>query len=193
MNKFLFIILFPTIVFSQQDLDRNKGELKTNLFDLVVGKTVNIGYEHYLKGNQSVQLDLNLFDTYSYLDASYMEKNDLHSLQASYNIYFSNKKNHHGFMFYPFLKIRTGHQEIEGYDYSYYDDVAMQYIYVNRTEKYDLSGFEAGFGLGHKWVFNNRISLFAGSQIGRDFSGNRISDYYSDIDFKAFITLGFKF
>lgn len=68
-----------------------------------MGKTINLVVEKYLEGNQSLQLDLNFFDTYSYIDASCMDKNNLHTLQLSYNIYFSESKDHHGFVFYPIL------------------------------------------------------------------------------------------
>lgn len=194
MRKFILILAFlPMAIFAQEPIKDKPvfGELKTNLFDLVVGKTINLGVEKYLEGNQSLQLDLNFFDTYSYIDASYMDKNNLHTLQLSYNIYFSESKDHHGFVFYPFLKGRTGTQE-SYYEYYSYNPVNDQYTSTRVVDKYDLSGFEVGFGLGHKWMFNQKISLFMGAQIGRDFSGSRITDNYSEIDFKAFVTLGFR-
>ena len=151
---------------------------------------MNVGYEHFLKGNQSLQLDATAFDTFSYLDAGYMEKNNLFSLQASYNIYFSKNKAHHGFVFYPFAKFRTGTQEVEGYSFS--DDGNGNWISQSRS--FDLSGFELGFGLGHKWLFNNRISLAVGSQLGRNLtSDSEFRNNYSDLNFKAHVTLGVRF
>ena len=65
--------------------------------------------------------------------------------------------------------------------------------YTQLTREYDLSGLEAGFGIGHKWLFNDKISLTLGSQIARNFSNSKeISDNYSDINFKAHVTLGFR-
>ena len=144
---------------------------------------------HFLKGNQSFQFDVTLFDTYSYLDASYFEKNNLTGFQVSYNIYFSKNKMQNGFMFFPYLKYRTGTQEIS--DYYFYEPISGNY--EEQTRKNDLSGLEAGFGIGHKWLFNDKISLIVGSQIARNLTNTKeISDYYSDINFKAHVTLGFR-
>lgn len=179
---------FISIAQNEESKEYN-GEIKSNLFDLVVGKSFNVGYEHFLKGNQSVQFDVTLFDTYSYLDASELEKNGLIGLQASYNIYFSKSKKQHGFVFSPYLKYRLGKQEVvDYYNYDYNSN-----SYTQLTREYDLSGLEAGFGIGHKWLFNDKISLTLGSQIARNFSNSKeISDNYSDINFKAHVTLGFR-
>jgi len=121
MKKLILGLLILPFMSSAQDGESKeyKGEIKSNLFDLVVGKSFNVGYEHFLKGNQSVQFDVTLFDTYSYIDASELEKNGLVGLQATYNIYFSKSKKQHGFAFSPFLKYRVGKQET--IDYYYYD------------------------------------------------------------------------
>ena len=192
MKKLFLLLLFPLLTIAQENESKvAKGELKSNLFDLVVGKSVNVGYEYFLKGNQSLQLDLTAFDTYSYLDASSLDKNNLFGIQASYNIYFSKSKKHHGFVFYPFAKLRTGTQIV---DDAYYAYDPVNDVYVPRSESFDLSGFEIGFGLGHKWLFNDKISLGIGSQIGRNLSDDKeITDNYSEINFKANVTLGIRF
>lgn len=186
----LILLMLPLFSLAQNEETKvYKGEIKSNLFDLVIGKSFNVGYEHFLKGNQSIQFDVTLFDTYSYLDASYLENNDLIGLQASYNIYFSKNKQQNGFMFFPYLKYRTGTQEVS--DYYFYEPISGNY--VEQTREYDLSGLEAGFGIGHKWLFNDKISLMVGSQIARNLTNTKaISDYYSDINFKAHVTLGFR-
>lgn len=191
MKKLCLLLMLPFVSFAQEkEAKTATGEIKSNLFDLVVGSSINVGYEYFLKGNQSLQVDVTAFDTFSYLDAGYMEKNNLFSLQASYNIYFSKSKNHHGFVFYPFAKIRTGTQEIE--EYWFYDTTTGNSS--TSTREFDLSGFEIGFGLGHKWLFNDRISLGVGSQLGRNLtSNNEFRDNYSDLNFKANVTLGVRF
>ncbi|WP_396178291.1 hypothetical protein [Flavobacterium sp.] len=192
MRKVFLLLLLPILSFAQEDNEKiAKGELKSNLFDLVVGKSVNVGYEYFLKGNQSLQLDVTAFDTYSYIDAGYLDENNLVGIQASYNIYFSKSKKHHGFVFYPFMKYRTGTQVVDDYYYNY-NPVSGQYTPSSAT--FDLSGFEVGFGLGHKWLFNDKISLGVGSQIGRNLTSDReFTDNYSEIDFKMNITLGVRF
>lgn len=191
MKKIFLILVLPFLSFAQENVTAvAKGELKSNIFDLVVGESVNLGYEYFLKGNQSLQLDITAFDNYSYLDVSYFDKNNLVGIQASYNIYFSKKKEHHGFVFYPFMKYRAGTQLIDD-NYSSYNQINGNYIPV--SEEYDLTGLEVGFGLGHKWLFNNKISLGVGSQIGRNLnSNNEFRENFGEIDFKANITLGFR-
>lgn len=191
MKKILFYLLLPLFSIAQQSEEKKiTGEIKSNLFDLVVGKSFNVGYEHFLKGNQALQFDVTLFDTYSYLDAGYLDENNLVGLQASYNIYFSKNKNYHGFSFYPFVKYRTGKQIISDYYYTYNPDTDS---YAEGSREFDLSGLEVGFGLSHKWLFNEKISLGIGAQIGRNLNSNReFSDNYSEIDFKAHVTLGIR-
>jgi hypothetical protein len=191
MKKLFLLLLLPVLSFAQeQERKVATGELKTNLFDLVVGSSVNLGYEYFFKGNQSLQLDATAFDTYSYIDAGYMENNNLFSVQASYNIYFSKSKEHHGFVFYPFAKYRTGTQEVD--DLWFYNSATG--ISSVSTRDFDLSGFEVGFGLGHKWLFNDKISLGVGSQLGRNLNSDReFQNNYSALNFKANVTLGVRF
>jgi hypothetical protein len=191
MKKIYLLVLFPMISLAQEvDEKKFTGEIKSNLFDLVVGKSFNLGYEYFFKGNQALQFDITLFDTYSYLDASYLDENNLIGLQASYNIYFSKNKNYHGFSFYPFLKYRTGTQVISDYYYNYDHETDS---YTEGSREFDLTGLEVGFGLGHKWLFNEKISLGVGAQIGRNLNSSReFNDNYSEIDFKANVTLGIR-
>lgn len=192
MKKLFFALLLPALSFAQDNTDKKvTGELKSNLFDLVVGKSVNLGYEYFLKGNQSLQLDLTAFDTYSYLDSSILDENKLVGIQASYNIYFSKNKNHHGFVFYPFAKLRTGTQVISDYYYTYNP---IEGNYDSVSQEVDLSGFEVGLGLGHKWLFNDKLSLGVGAQIGRNLTSDQeFRDNYGEINFKANVTLGVRF
>lgn len=191
MKKIYLFMLLPVISMAQEVEEKKfTGEIKSNLFDLVVGKSFNVGYEHFLKGNQALQFDVTLFDTYSYLDAGYLDENNLVGLQASYNIYFSKNKSYHGFSFYPFIKYRTGNQVISDYYYNYDPETNS---YIEGSREFDLTGLEVGFGLGHKWLFNEKISLGVGAQIGRNLNSSKeFNDNYSEIDFKANVTLGIR-
>ncbi len=191
MKKMYLLLLLPLLSMAQENAQKiATGEFKSNLFDLVVAKSFNVGFEKFLNHNQALQFDVTIFDTYSYVNANYLDENNVVGLQASYNIYFSKNKKHHGFVFYPFIKYRTGTQVVENYSY-YYDASLNSVIEVPRT--FDLSGFEAGFGLGHKWLFNDKVSLGVGVQLGRNFSTSAdFKDSYSPIDFKANVTLGFR-
>lgn len=190
--KKIVLLLLPMLSIAQSNDGKNlTGEIKSNLFDLVVGKSLNVGYEHFFKGNQAFQFDVTLFDTYSYIDVGYIDKNNLVGLQASYNIFFSKNKDYHGFSFYPFLKFRTGKQVVEDYYYNYDPNTDT---YIEQSREFDLSGIEAGFGMGHKWLFNNKISLGVGAQLGRNLSSDKeFRDNYSDLNFKANVSLGIRF
>lgn len=194
MRKIILLVMLPFISLAQEDDIKTTGEIKTNVFDLVVAKTLNVGYEHFLKGNQALQVEASFFDHYSYLDISEIEKNNLFSLQASYNIYFSKSKKHHGFVFYPFAKVRTGNREFSEFYYSNYNPNTGFYTYDERKVSINMSGFELGFGLGHKWLFNDKISLGVGSQLGRNLiSSSEFENYYSGLNFRANVTLGVRF
>lgn len=190
--KKLFLVLFISvsfISFSQEKDEVKVGqhELTSNLFDLVVAGSFNVTYERLLESNQSLGLSVTLFDTYGYYDVGYIEDNSVITLQATYSVYFSKDKDHEGFFFYPLIKLRTG--EITASDY-YFINFNGESSEENYT--YDVGGFAAGFGLGHKWVFNDKIVLGIKGDIGRNL-GNFDTDYLDEVEFKFAVNFGFRF
>lgn len=148
------------------------NEISTNLLDLVVAGSVNLNYESLWKNNQSLYIGATLFDTYGYYDAGYLEESSAFSLRAAYLIYFSKKKDHYGFYFYPMLKLRTGDVTVEdGYtSFNSQDD----------TYSYNVGGFSAGFGIGHKWLFADQFSLSLTGEIAREL-GDVPEDPFGDL------------
>ncbi len=186
----LVMLLSVATINAQESADDlpKKSELSTNLLDLVIAGTLNVNYERLFEKNQSLFIGVNFFDTYGYYDAGYLEKSTAVSLKAGYLIYFSSSKDHAGFFFYPQLKLRTGEVTVE--DYYYYD-------YVNETQvneqfKYDVGGVSAGFGLGHKWLFNNKFTLALNGDIARNL-GNFDSDYLDNIELRFAVNFGYRF
>ena len=55
-----------------------------------------------------------------------------------------------------------------------------------------MSGFSAGFGLGHKWVFNDKFTLGINSDIARNL-GSFDTDYLSEVEFKFGVNFGVRF
>jgi len=163
--------MISATLFSQEDeqVTDQKHELSTNLLDLVVAGSININYEHLLKNNQSYAVNATFFDTFGYYDVGYIEKNTAVSLKASYILYFNKKKNHSGFFFYPFAKYRTGEITTSFGFFDFGDD-------PNNDFTYDVSGFSVGFGIGHKWVFNNKFTLGLNGELGRTLGNNEFED-----------------
>ena len=165
-----------------------KSEISTNLLDLVVAGTLNVNYERLFNKNQSLLISANFFDTYGYYDAGYIEKSNALSFKAAYLIYFSKEKEHAGFFFYPQLKVRTGEITVE--DYYYYDYETETSIEEEYT--YDVDGFSAGFGIGHKWMFSNKFTLTLYGDIARNL-GNFDTDYLENIELRFGVNFGYRF
>jgi hypothetical protein len=194
-KSFLVAALMLLSVFSinAQELPDNdapkKSEISTNLLDLVVAGSLTVNYERLFENNQSLMVGATFFDTYGYYDAGYINNNTTVSVKASYLIYFSKKKDHAGFFFYPQLKVRTGEITVDDGYYNY-DDATDSYFEVERT--YDLSGVSAGFGLGHKWLFSNKFTLSVNADISRNI-GNYDEDYLDPVELRLGVNFGYRF
>ena len=187
----LFVLLLTSFLgFAQDDMETTtkKSEISSNLFDLVIAGSFNVNYERYLEKNQSLFIGATFFDTYAYYDSGYLKSSNAISLKAAYMIYFSKKKDHAGFFFYPQAKFRTGTVTVD--DYYYYD-------YTNDTTvgqefSYDVDGFSLGFGIGHKWVFNDTFTLGINGEVARNL-GNFDDDYLDNVEPRFGINFGIRF
>jgi|TARA_B100001059_G_C17784249_1_gene556101 hypothetical protein len=192
MKKILItVLLFTSFISIAQESDDDqtkKHEISSNLFDLVVAGSLNVNYEHLFAKNQSLFLGVTFFDTYGYYDAGYLKSSNAVSLKAAYMIYFSKQKDHEGFYFYPQLKARTGEVVLDDYIYFDYEND----VYIEEEYKYDVSGFSAGFGLGHKWLFNNKFTLSINGEIARNL-GNFDTDYLDNIEGRFGVNFGYRF
>lgn len=192
MKQFIIAAIFFVSLFSfSQDTDENllkKNEISSNLLDLVVAGSLNVNYERMFDKNQSLFVGVTFFDTYGYYDAGYLEKTTAVSLKAGYLIYFSKVKKHAGFFFYPQIRLRTG--EVTTDYYGYYDDISDNFVEEEFT--YDVGGVGAGFGLGHKWLFNNKFTLNVSGDIARNL-GNIDTDYLSNVELRFGVILGYRF
>lgn len=181
----LAITLLITFNTFAQDAPKvvKQNEITSNLFDLVISGSFNVGYERLYEGNQSLKIDATFFDTYGYIDAGYIEKSNAISLKAAYLIYFSKTKDHYGFLFYPQLKLRTGEVTTD----FYYGGNGMDDDF-----SYDVGGFSAGFGIGHKWIFNDKFTLTINGEIARNL-GNFDSDYLGEVEGRFGVNFGVRF
>ena len=65
-------------------------------------------------------------------------------------------------------------------------------FYIEEEYKYDVSGFSAGFGIGHKWLFNNKFTLSINGEIARNL-GNFDTDYLDNIEGRFGVNFGYRF
>jgi hypothetical protein len=165
-----------------------KSEISTNLLDLVIAGSLNVNYERLFEKNQSLFIGVTFFDTFGYYDAGYLEKTTAVSLKAAYLIYFSKEKQHAGFFFYPQVRLRTGEVTVD--DYGYFDYNTDSFNEQDYT--YDVSGVSAGFGLGHKWMFNNKFTLTLNGEIARNL-GNVNDEYIDNLEARFGVILGYRF
>ncbi len=190
MKKILFLCVFLITItsFSQNDSIPKKNEISSNLLDLVVAGSLNLNYERLFEKNQSLLIGATFFDTYGYYDAGYLKSSNAISLKVAYLIYFSKEKDHAGFFFYPNVKFRTGEVVVD--EYSYYDFVND--MYLEEEFKYDVGGISAGFGIGHKWMFNNKFTLSLNGEIFRNL-GNFDNEYLENIELRFGVNFGYRF
>lgn len=192
MKNILLVMALLCTLFSnaQENIEEpiKKNELTSNLLDLVIAGSLNVTYERLFEKNQSMLVSATYFDTFGYYDAGFIDKSTAFTLKAAYLIYFSKNKDHAGFFFYPQLKLRTG--EITLDDYGFFNGNGD---FVSQQEKYSIDGFSAGFGLGHKWVFNNTFSLTLFGEIARDLGNNNNKDFIDDVEPRFGVNFGIRF
>ncbi|WP_431156835.1 hypothetical protein [Winogradskyella poriferorum] len=194
MKKLVLSFLLGLLIFTGNAQDDNteppkKSEISVNLLDLVVAGTLGVNYERLFDNNQSLFISANIFDTYGYYDVGYIEDNSAFSLRAAYLVYFSKDKDHHGFFFYPQLKLRTG--EITVDEYYFFDEVEGQE--VNQEFTYDIGGASAGFGIGHKWMFDNKFTLTLNGDIARNLGNFDNDDYLENVEVRFAVNFGYRF
>ncbi|GLB50780.1 hypothetical protein Y10_31480 [Neptunitalea sp. Y10] len=170
-----------------------KNEVSVNLLDLVAAGTLDVGYERFLGGNQSLSLDVSFFDTFGYYDVGYIDKSTGVSARLAYNLYFSKRKEYGGFYFYPMVKYRTGKVSTseDYYDVQYVgnDVISEQYDF---KQKYSIEGFAAGFGVGNKWVLKDKFTLDITANLSRTL-GSFDSYYIDSVEFRAGVSFAYRF
>lgn len=192
MKKTLLILLVMCafVSYSQQDTEPiiKKNEITSNLLDLVVAGSFNLTYERLFNNNQSLLFSATAFETFGYYDLSFIDSSDAFSFKAAYLIYFSKSKDHTGFFFYPQAKLRTGDVTVD--DYGFFDGEGM---FIQQKTKYSIDGFSVGFGLGHKWVFNNTFSLMLFGEVARDLDNNNDNDFIDNVEPRFGVNFGIRF
>lgn len=184
MKKILALVvisMITTVTVAQENEEKDqiklKNEISTNLFDLVVGGSLNVDYQYLMKDNQALLFGLTAFDTYGYYDAGYIDSSNAVALRAGWVIYTSRYEKHGGFNFYPLLKLRFG--EVTADDSVFIEDAQGNFI-ESSSNTYDIGGFSAGFGVGYKWVVQDKFSISTNFELTRLLGGD-LDDENADL------------
>ncbi|MFJ1390762.1 DUF3575 domain-containing protein [Capnocytophaga canimorsus] len=168
-------MLLSVKAFSQ---DYPKHQINLNIANAIAIASIEVGYEHYVGMNQSVELEMFFNDRFSYFPKNSDKKFSATSIKLGYNYYFD-PENLSGPYINPFIKQRFGkYKETEG---------------ANVTE-IKLNSFILGVGLGYQWNYNDTFIVAPFVNIARNF-GSEInnSKKFWAIEPNAGLKIGYKF
>jgi len=162
------------------------NEVKINILNTILIASAELGYEHFIDHNQSIGVDLNINDRFSYShlgQSSRHGKFNTNSIALNYRYYFGdeNDSNGSGFNMMPFLKYRFG---------NFKEDKTFEDIDV--TVKTNMNSFIVGFGGGYKWIMGDSFAIEPFANIARNFSGE-VNDRFATIEFNAGVNIGYRF
>lgn len=167
-------ILMSSGAFSQS-LEDPKGEIRLNFLNTIVLGSVELGYETFLKPDQSLGVELHLNDRFSYSSQQDGKDFSTTSVLVSYNFYFAGDGE--GRMFIsPFLKYRFG---------EYTEPAAGPSSVTN------MNSGAIGLMAGYKWNFNNFAFGPFGS-VNRQFS-QEVQNKFSAVELNAGFNVGYRF
>lgn len=175
MKKVISVLtLFLATVAHAQDMPRN--EVKWNIANTIAFASVEIGYEYFIDGHQSLGAEVLINDSYNFGIGRQTKDFDTNSFQVTYNYYTARENNNSGFVISPMLKVRTG-----DYQKSAIDPVI------------NMDSFILGIGAGYKWNFSNRFVFGPYMNIGRNFSSTVNDEFDVPIEFNAGFGIGYRF
>ncbi|HEX8268717.1 MAG TPA: DUF3575 domain-containing protein [Flavobacterium sp.] len=184
----LFSFLFATAIGSAQVTttviqsepssisDGPTSEVHWNIANTIALGSVEVGYEYFLDGHQSIGADVLINDVYNYSIGRQAKDFDTNSFQLSYNYYTSPDNNNSEWMITPFLKFRTGE----------YQKTASDPII-------DMSAFILGIGGGYKWNLNDKFVFGPQISVARNFSQEVLDEFNVAVEFNAAFVVGYRF
>lgn len=185
MKQLITIILLSSalaINVNAQEIPSNPipaNEVKFNILNTIVLGSLELGYEHFIDQNQSIGVEIHLFDRFAYVS----EKGEGRSFDATsyllgFNYYFVSPGSPSGFYVSPFVKYRTG--------------TFTELNEMDQSVETQLNTFIIGMGGGYKWVHNDKFALGPFVNIGRGFNED-VSNRFAPVEFKAGFSIGFRF
>ncbi|MFD2202089.1 DUF3575 domain-containing protein [Shivajiella indica] len=181
MKKLIVIVflLVGSVAHSQTQtkgrLEDPTGEVRLNFLNTILLGSIELGYEHFIKNDQSIAVEFHFNDRFSYQSSKNGVDFNATAVLLSYNFYFA--ENETGSMYIsPFFKYRFG-------------DVTEDIDNVVTTT--NLNSGYLGLIAGYRWNYNNFAFGPFGS-IARGFS-DVVAEKYSPVEFKAGFNVGYRF
>ena len=167
------LLCMGTRAFAQDDFP--KHEVNLNILNVIWLASVELGYEHYISFNQSLEGEIFINDQFSFLPKKSGEKYNATSFKVGYNYYFDLDGNS-GPYINPFIKQRFGTFR--------YDD--------GSTTK--LDSFILGIGGGYQWNYNDTFIVAPYANIARNFGkGVNNDNKFWAIEPNVGVKIGYKF
>ena len=160
----------------QSDAGFHKNEVKWNIGNTIAFGSIELGYEYFMDGNESLGAEILINDSFNYAVSRQYKDFDTHSFQLTYNYYTGSEGNNSGLVLSPLLKYRFG---------SYQENEA--------AAKINMNSLILGIGVGYKWNFSDKFVFGPYLNIGRNFS-EKVNDEFSiPVEFNAGIGIGYRF
>ncbi|MEG0619378.1 MULTISPECIES: DUF3575 domain-containing protein [Chryseobacterium] len=161
-NKLLLLSLLSVFSLNNaQDKKQRKNDIIADPILLIAIPLANVSYERLISENMG--LGLNAMLTLSSNNESFKQF-------SPYFRYYLGKKYASGFFFEGFVPVTLQRNEV--YNYFYDQSGSYQYRYdVNEN----FTSIGIGFGVGGKWVINDRLIIEASGGLAR-----RIGDFDND-------------
>ena len=145
----VILLVFSAKTFAQDDYPKHQVNL--NILNVIWLSSVELGYEHYVAFNQSIEGELFINDQYSFFFKKSGEKYNCTSFKLGYNYYFDLDGNS-GPYINPFIKTRFG-----------------KFTYADEVTKVNMNSFIVGLGAGYQFIYNDTFVIAPYANIARNF------------------------
>lgn len=191
---------------AQEEAFSKSNEVKINFLNTIAIASVEVGYERFFGGDQSVELGVFINDRFSYNSESTFSEYvsvgqnnysyqkvtptfKTSSVALSYNFYFSEKKNGSGYHITPFFKYRFGDYEKQIDTYS---DDSYTNVVASRKDIINMSSPIMGLGMGYKWLWNEKLAMSTNFNIARNFS-KEVDKEFASVEANLSVSVGYRF
>lgn len=167
------VMLLSLNAFSQTDYPKHQVNL--NILNAIAIASVEVGYEHFIDFNQSLEAELFFNDRFSYFSQKGETKYSATSFKLGYNYYFD-LEGLSGPYINPFIKQRFGNLKKDGYTNG-------------------ISAFGLGIGVGYIWNYNDTFIVAPYVNLTRDFGRRTVNGetYFWPVEPNAGVKIGYRF
>lgn len=172
------ILLLTKVGFAQKSFaEYPEHEINWNIMNTLGFASVELGYEFFIEGDQSVGAKFLINDRPNFRSEKGSKKFKTNSLRINYTYYFGAHQPGSEFYLQPFVKYRFGDFEERK------EEVKV---------KTDMNAFIVGIGAGYEWNLSNSFVVGPFVNVGRNFS-KEVKDRFSAFEFNAGVNLGYRF